>query len=92
MTEGPASRSTLSEKQVKAIGEVATIAAVQAGNALARLSRLPVGITSSEVWTLKLEEIPSLFGGLSAPAIGVLVPFYGDLEGNALLLFPEAGI
>jgi chemotaxis protein CheC len=92
MAEGPASRSTLSEKQVKAIGEVAAIAAAQAGNALARLSRLPVGITSSEVLTLKLEEIPSLFGGLSAPAIGVLVPFYGDLEGNALLLFPEAGI
>ncbi|MDF1535403.1 MAG: chemotaxis protein CheC [bacterium] len=92
MTDGSASRATLSDKQVEAIREVAAIAAAQTGNALGRLSRLPVGITSSEVLTLKLEEIPSLFGGLNAPAIGVLVPFQGDLEGNALLLFPEAGV
>ena len=92
MTAGPAPSTTLSEKQLEAIGQVAAIVAVQAGNALARFSRLPVGITSSDVLTLKLHEISSLFGGLSAPAIGVLVPFHGDLEGNALLLFPEAGV
>jgi chemotaxis protein CheC len=92
MTEGPASRSILSEKQVEDIRDVAAIAAVQAGNALARLSRLPVGITSSELLTLELGEIPSLFGGLNAPAIGVLIPFQGDIEGNALLMFPEAGV
>ena len=92
MTAGPASSTTLSEKQLEAIGQVAAIAAVQAGNALARLSRLSIGITSSDVLTLKLHEISSLFGGLSAPAIGVLVPFHGDMEGNALLLFPEDGV
>lgn len=92
MSAGPASPSTLSEKQLEAISQVAAIAAAQAGNALARLSRIPVGITSADVLTLKLHEISSLFGGLSAPAIGVLVPFHGDQEGNALLLFPEAGV
>ena len=92
MTAGPASSTTLSEKQLEAIGQVAAIAAVQAGNAMVRLSRLPIGITSSDVLTLKLHEISSLFGGLSTPAIGVLVPFHGDMEGNALLLFPEDGV
>jgi len=40
----------------------------------------------------RLREIPALIGGLEAPAIGVLIPFQGDMEGSALLLFPEKGI
>lgn len=82
----------LSREQVAAVGEVATIAAVQAGNALSRLSNIPVRISAPEVASIRLSEIPALFGGLDAPAIGVLVPFQGDMEGNALLLFPAEGI
>jgi len=82
----------LTREQVAAVREVATIAADQAGSALSRLSKIPVRISSPEVAILRLSEIPALFGGLDAPAIGVLVPFYGDIEGNALLLFPEEGI
>ena len=82
----------LSGEQIAVIGEVATIAALQAGNSLSRLSNVPVSILVPEVTNLMLSEIPALFGGLDTPAIGVLVPFQGDMEGNALLLFPEEGV
>lgn len=82
----------LSREQVAAVGEVAAIAADQAGNALSRLLRIPVRISPPEVASIRLSEIPALFGGLDSTAIGVLVPFQGDMEGNALLLFPEEGI
>ena len=82
----------LSREQVAAVGEIATIAAGQAGNALSRLLKIPIRIGVPEVANVKLSEVPALFGGLDVPAIGVLVPFQGDIEGNALLLFPEAGI
>jgi chemotaxis protein CheC len=82
----------LTKEQVAAIGEIATIAAGQAGNALSRLLKIPISIGAPEVANEKLREVPALFGGLDAPAIGVLVPFHGDIEGNALLLFPEEGI
>jgi chemotaxis protein CheC len=82
----------LTREQVAAVREVATIAADQAGSALSRLSKIPVRISSPEVANLRLSEIPALFGGLDAPAIGVLVPFNGDMEGNVLLLFPEEGV
>ena len=68
------------------------VAAGQAGNALSRLLEIPIRIDVSEIANVKLSEVPALFGGLDAPAIGVLVPFQGDIEGNALLLFPDAGI
>ena len=82
----------LTREQISAVGEVAAIAALQAGNSLSRLSNIPISISVPEVANLMLSEIPALFGGLDTPAIGVLVPFQGDMEGNALLLFPEEGI
>ncbi len=82
----------LTGKQVEAVGEVASIAADQAGKAFSRLSKIPVRIGAPEVASIRLREIPTLIGGLDAPAIGVLVPFQGDMEGSALLLFPEKGV
>ena len=82
----------MSREQVAAVGEIATIAAGQAGNALSRLLKIPIHVGVPEVTNVKLSEVPVLFGGLDAPAIGVLVPFQGDIEGNVLLLFPEEGI
>lgn len=82
----------LSRDQVEAIGQVATIAAAQAGYALSRILRIQVRIIPSEVTNVRLSEVPSLFGGLDSPAIGVLVPFQGDRDGNAVLLFPEEGL
>ena len=82
----------MSREQVAAVGEIATIAAGQAGNALSRLLKIPIRIGTPEVANVRLSEVPDLFGGLDAPAIGVLVPFQGDIEGNTLLLFPEEGI
>ena len=92
MKRGRSTTPLLSGDQVAAVREVATIAAMQAGNALSLLSNIPIRISAPEVANLKLSEIPALFGGLDTPAIGVLVPFQGDMEGNALLLFPEKGI
>ena len=82
----------LSREQIEVISEVAAIVALQAANSLSRLSNVPVSILVPEVVNLRLSKIPALFGGLDTPAIGVLVPFQGDMTGNALLLFPEEGI
>lgn len=82
----------LDREQLAAIEEVATIAALQAGNALSRLSEISVGMSPPRVIRVKLGEVPAILGGLDTPAIGVLVPFQGDCEGNTLLLFPEEGI
>ncbi len=82
----------LSRDQIAIVREVATIAADQARNALSRLLKVPIRICAPEVASIRLSEIPALFGGLDAPAIGVLVPFQGDVEGNTLLLFSEEGI
>jgi chemotaxis protein CheY-P-specific phosphatase CheC len=79
----------LSMKQVAAVGQAAAIAASQAGHTLSRLLNFPVSITPSEVVSSRPGDIQALPGGLEAPAIGVFVPFRGDLEGNTLLLFPE---
>jgi len=84
--------SPLTRGQVVAVGKVAAIAADQAANALSRLLDIPVRISAPEVAITNLSEIPALFGGLDAPAIGVLVPFHGDMEGDALILFPEEGV
>ena len=92
MEKDRATPPLLSEEQVAAVGKVASIAALQAGNALSRLSNIEICISPPEVANLKLSQVPDLFGGLDTPAIGVLVPFQGDMEGNALLLFPEEGI
>ena len=82
----------LSREQAAAVREIATIVADQAGNALSRLLKIPVRISTFEVESIGYSEIPDMFGGLDALAIGVLVPFQGDVEGNALILFPEEGI
>jgi len=82
----------LSRESVAAVEEIATIAAGKAGNALSRLLNVPITFGPPEVTNIKLSEVPALFGGLDAPAIGVLVPFQGDIEGNALLLFHSEGI
>lgn len=92
MEKSRPSTTLLTGEQVAAVEEVAAIAAMQAGKALSRLSNVPIRISTPEIFNLELNEIPDLFGGLDAPAIGVLVPFQGDMEGNALLVFPEKGI
>lgn len=92
MVENRFTPPSLSGEQIAAIGEVAAIAALKTGNSLSRLSNIPVSISVPEVANLMLSEIPALFGGLDTPAIGVLVPFRGDMSGNALLLFPEEGV
>ncbi len=82
----------LSMKQVEAVVQAAAIAALQAGRTLSRLLNFPVSITFSEVAGSRPDDIQALLGGLEVPAIGVFVPFRGDLEGNTLLLFPEEGV
>ena len=91
MDERPAV-SLLTEEQKGAIRTVASIAAAQAGSVLSQLSGLEVRILDTEVVGLELADVSGFFGGSDVPAIGVHIPFYGDLEGNALLIFPEEGV
>jgi chemotaxis protein CheC len=82
----------LSGDQMEAIATVVSIGTVQAGRALSRLTGVGIQISPPEVAVLSMGDVPPLFGGMDAPAYGVLVPFQGDVEGNTLLLFPEEGI
>lgn len=92
MVQGGSTSSRLTEKQIKALNVVANFVTIQSRSALSRFSNLAVRISSSEVKNLKLTDIPLFLGGLNSLALGVHVPFHGDLEGNVLLLFPEDGI
>jgi chemotaxis protein CheC len=82
---------SLSQGDKDDIRAICSLGAAQAGSALSRLAGVEVVVAPPEVFTLPLGDVPALFGGLDAPAVGVLVPFQGDVEGNILLLFPDGG-
>jgi len=83
---------SLTSEEKDAITSVLTIGTVQAGRSLSRLTGIDVQISPPEPAVLSIGDVPPLFGGLSTPAIGVLIGFHGDVEGNTLLLFPDEGI
>ncbi len=74
------------------MADVATIATFQAGQALSRLSGMSLTAAPPEVTVHSVGRIPDLWGRLDEPAVGVLVPFHGDIQGNILILFPREGL
>lgn len=92
MVNDGSSLSRLPEKQIKTIHIIADLFTSQSRGALSRFSNLAVHVNASWVRTLNLTDIPLFLGGLSSTALGVHVPFHGDLDGNVLLLFPEDGV
>ncbi len=91
MDDVRSSMLSLTQGDIDAIKEICSLCAAQAGSALSRLAGVSVIVASPEVFTLPLGEVPALFGGSDTPAVGVLVPFQGDVEGNILFLFPDGG-
>jgi len=91
MDDARTNQVSLTQRDIDAIKEICSLGAAQAGSALSRLAGVSIAVASPEVITLPLGEVPSLFGGLDAPAVGVLVPYQGDVEGNILLLFQDSG-
>lgn len=82
----------LTDAERDAIGVVLSIASVRAGHALSQLTGASIQINPPQVVEMALGEVPPFFGGMEAPALGVLVPFEGDVNGDTLLLFPEDGM
>jgi len=91
MDKTSSSLRSLTQGDKDDIQEICLLGAAQAGSALSRLAGVSVFVAPPEVFTIPLGDVPTLFGGLEAPAVGVLVPFQGDVEGNILLLFPDGG-
>ena len=84
--------SPFSPEQARAIAAIGAIGAAQSANALSRLIGVEVKVEPPELITAPISEVPKIFGGMSAPSLGILIPFTGDLEGNNVLIFPEEGI
>ncbi len=85
------SSQLLTSLQTRAVREVGAICAAQAAASLSGLVKAPIEVGSPDLLAIDLEGAWDLFGGAEAPALGVLVPFAGDVEGNTLLVFPEEG-
>lgn len=79
----------MTEDDINIIREVCSIGAVQAGKALTRLTGLDILVEDPDFITMTIGDVPSLFGGMRQPALGVLVPYGGDEEGKILLLLSE---
>ncbi len=85
------SHSSLTRREISTIREICSIAVAQAAGALSELMDIGVTMSVPELHVLSLNGIPSLFGEMDASAVGVLIPFHGDVQGNILFLFPDEG-
>ncbi len=79
-------------EDIDAIGRVGSIGAQHAARALSRFTGISVRLSTPEMKTLSIGEVSDLLGGMGAPAMGVLIPFHGDVAGNTLLLFSDDGV
>ena len=79
------------EAEAQSITRICSIGSAQAARSLSSLTGRSVSVSVPELKVLPLSEVPSLFGGLDIPTVGVLVPFQGDETGNILLLFSGKG-
>ncbi len=91
MTDTPTTNFFLTSEDIDAIGRVGSIGARHAARALSRLTATSVRLSKPEMKTLSIGEVPDLLGGMDAPAMGVLIPFHGDVVGNTLLLYSDDG-
>src|SRR5512138_771990 len=83
---------SLSPREMGSIREIGLIGAGHAATALSRLTGVRVDMTVPELDIRPLAGLPPLFAALDEPALGVLLPHRGDLDGHFLLLFPEKGL
>jgi len=92
MAEGSNISSRLTEPEKKAIKTVSDFIAKQSTTALSRNCDIDIDIHVSDVRKMSFGDVPFSLTDWNSLALGVHVPFHGDLEGNLLLLFPEAGV
>lgn len=91
MSDNIDSLSSLTRREISTIREICSIAVVQAAGALSKLMDIGVTLSVPDLHALPPEEMSSLFGEMNVSAVGVLIPFRGDIQGNMLLLFPDDG-
>lgn len=92
MEKAPPSGISFTSEDIDSINRVGTIGAQHAAAALSKLVGITIRLSRMETMTLSVGKVPDLMGGMEAPAMGVLIPFHGDVTGNTLLLFPDEGV
>lgn len=92
MTDTPVTGFFLTSDDIDAIGRIGSIGAQHAAKALSKLTGINIRLSEPEMKTLSIGEVPELLGGMDAPAMGVLIPFHGDVAGNTLLLYTDDGV
>lgn len=78
--------------ELAAIRHIGMIGANHAATALSRLTGARVESSIPEVKVVPFAEVLPLFETVEDPAVGVLLPYGGDIEGHFLQLFPEDGV
>ncbi len=79
----------LSELQLDALREVASIGAAHAATALSQMTECLVMIAVPEIKVMQLGAVPSLVGDSQQVVAAVSMPILGDLTGRILLMVPE---
>jgi chemotaxis protein CheC len=79
-----------SDLQLDALRELANIGSGTAGTALSQLLGRPVDISVPTAAALSLADAVESAGNPEDAVFAVVMPIFGDLEGDVLLMFPPA--
>src|SRR3954454_4137193 len=77
-----------SDLQLDALRELANIGSGTAGTALSQLLGRPVDISVPTAAALPLADAVEQAGAPEDGVFGVVMPIFGDMDGDVLLLFP----
>lgn len=80
--------TTFGLMQMSAIREMANIGLGHATTALATVTGQSFNMDIPNVETVALESVPLLIGDPEGVAVGICMPFEGDVEGHTAFLFP----
>lgn len=74
--------------ELSAVGEMANIGLGHATTALSDLTGRTFNMEIPNVDSVALEQVPSMIGGEEEVAVGVYMPFDGEVDGHIAFLFP----
>ena len=82
-------RTNYTEIELDALRELANVGAGTAATSLSGLLGMPIDVNVPSAAALPLADAIDATGPADLSVTGVSIPLYGDLEGSALMLFPE---
>ena len=84
--------NTFTDMQLDALRELANIGAGTAATSLSGLLGIPIDVAVPSAAALPLADAIDATGPADLCVTGVAIPLDGDLEGSALMLFPEEDV